>query len=56
MKVRVDRKVLIHLILIGIILTVVFLITHDLKQGDYNPAQVAPVRRGYDHILDDLGI
>lgn len=56
MSLKIDRKVIIHLILIGIILTVVFLITLDLKKGEFNPEQVAPVHREYDHLLYDLGI
>lgn len=56
MSLKIDRKVIIHLILIGIIMTVVFLITLDLKKGESDPDQVSPVRQEYDHLLDDLGI
>ncbi len=55
MSIKIDRKVIIHLILIGIILTVVFLITLDLQKVDYNPDRVSPVHHGYDHLLNDLG-
>jgi len=56
MAFKVSRKVIIHIILIGIILMVVFLITLDLKKGEYNLDQVSPVHQGYDHLLDDLGV
>lgn len=56
MSLKIDRKVIIHLILIGIIMMVVFLITLDLKNGELNPDQVSPVYQEYDHLLNDLGI
>jgi len=56
MFIKIDRKVIIHIILIGIILTVVFLITLDLKKAEYDLDQVAPVHQNYDQLLDDLGM
>ena len=56
MSLKIDRKVIIHLILIGIIMTVVFLITLDLKKGEFDLDQVSPVYQEYDSILDDLGL
>lgn len=54
MSLKIDRKVIIHLILIGIIMTVVFLITLDLKKGEFNFDQVPPVHQEYEPLLDDL--
>ncbi len=56
MTIKIDRKVIIHIILIGIILTVVFLITLDLKKVEYNLEEVAPIHKGSDHLLNNLEI
>ena len=56
MAFKISRKVIIHIILIGIILMVVFLITLDLKKGDYDLDQVSPVHQGNYHLLDNLEI
>jgi len=37
---RVSRKAIIHIILIGIILAVVFMITFDLRDHDVNQDQI----------------
>lgn len=55
MSLKIDRKVIIHLILIGIIMMVVFLITLDLKKGEFDLDHVSPVYQEYDPFLDDLG-
>lgn len=54
MAIKISRKVIIHIILIGIILMVVFLITLDLQKGEVD--QISPVHQGYDYLLDNLEI